>query len=82
MKTGKVDWGQTMESSEGHAKEFGLHPMDNGKPFTVSESGKEHALKHIGYIVIICLSTGTFNTYLFSVHILLTLLFPISGCGL
>lgn len=44
MKIGKVDWSQTAESTKGHAKEFGLHPMDNGKPFTVSELEKEHVL--------------------------------------
>lgn len=48
MKIGKVGWSQTTESTKGHAKEFGLHPVNNGKPFTVSESGKEHVLKPMG----------------------------------
>lgn len=50
MKIGKVGWSQTAESIECQAKEFGLHPMDNGKPFIVSESEKEYAPKPIGYI--------------------------------
>lgn len=45
MKIAKVGWSQTSESTECQAKEFGLHPMDNGKPFMVSELEKEHVLK-------------------------------------
>lgn len=40
MKTGKAGWSQTAESIECQAKEFGPHPMDDGKPFIVSESEK------------------------------------------
>lgn len=40
MKIGKVGWSQTEESTECQPKEFGLHPTHNGKPFTVSDSGK------------------------------------------
>lgn len=48
MKLRKVGWSQAAESTQGHAKELGLHPKDNGKPFTASEFGKEHVLNLMG----------------------------------
>lgn len=78
MKIGKVGWSQTTESTKCQAKEFGLHPMDNGKPFTVSGLGKGHALKvarqynlfghrYLQYAFV--LYSYTFGSYIYFPHL-------------